>query len=597
MNIASRISPIKLVRRLRDFTLPGQALILLVAVLTAGSASSWQAQRYLSSLIIRKALAEQMLQIKADVDNFEVTLSEAETSISQFAGLISQLNPSGPGSSNAAAIFEHLVRLDPDGAWRSRRDRFKPRDQAGIWVPSYVPITEQTKVFFGLAQPVTSLFGLGVSSYVLENTWVLPLSGGELIFWPGKPEFIRHAGPDLDYRDTPWVELTSPAVNPHRRPQWTRPDYDPAAREWLISVVAPFQQGGRWGGSVGHDLLLRDLLRWLLPINRTSQGGLMAQPLYVVAADGRLIVDGSGRPSSIRLPAAHRRVLDNAPDGQRVFPLDLGDQKLIVAALPRLDAKAVYQADSKALADLFTRELSGLQFGMTLFLALILLVGLLIVRREGRFRHRERMLLEDRNRDLEALVLTRTQELAEANRELLLQAREDSLTGIGNRRSFDRSLNLAWAEARRRQEELALIMIDVDHFKLYNDTLGHPAGDACLRDVATELRRHLRRPEDQIFRYGGEEFVVLLAKTDAAGARHCAETLRQAIVDRQLPHPQGMVTISLGIAMASPSQQHQEGDGTTLVARADTALYRAKQEGRNRVAMAGDDASEAAHQL
>ncbi len=88
MNIASRISPIKLVRRLRDFTLPGQALILLVAVLTAGSASSWQAQRYLSSLIIRKALAEQMLQIKADVDNFEVTLSEAETSISQFAGLI-----------------------------------------------------------------------------------------------------------------------------------------------------------------------------------------------------------------------------------------------------------------------------------------------------------------------------------------------------------------------------------------------------------------------------------------------------------------------------------------------------------------------------
>ena len=94
----------------------------------------------------------------------------------------------------------------------------------------------------------------------------------------------------------------------------------------------------------------------------------MAQPLYVVAADGRLIVDGSGRPSSIRLPAAHRRVLDSAPDGQRVFPLDLGDQKLIVAVLPRLDAKAVYQADSKELVDLFARELSGLQFGMTLFL-------------------------------------------------------------------------------------------------------------------------------------------------------------------------------------------------------------------------------------
>jgi diguanylate cyclase (GGDEF)-like protein len=205
---------------------------------------------------------------------------------------------------------------------------------------------------------------------------------------------------------------------------------------------------------------------------------------------------------------------------------------------------------------------------------LLLVIGLLIVRREGRFRHRERMLLEVRNRDLEELVRTRTQELAEANRELLMQAGEDSLTGIGNRRSFDSTLNTAWAEAQRRQEGLALIMIDVDHFKLYNDTLGHLAGDTCLREVATELRRSLRRPEDQIFRYGGEEFVVILGNTDAVGARHCAESLRHAIVKRSIAHPHGVVTISLGVA----------------VARADTALYRAKEEGRNRVAIAEDNA-------
>jgi diguanylate cyclase (GGDEF)-like protein len=590
MNLRPRIDLRKQLHRFRGFNLTGQALLLVITVLAAGGISSWQAQRYLSELLIHKALAEQVLQVQADIDNFEATLSEAEASITQFAELVSQLDPSGPESSDAAATFEQKVRLDSDGSWRSRQDQFKPRDQAGVWIPSYVKITQQVKAFFGLAHPVTSLFGLGVSSHVLENTWVLPLAGGELIFWPGKPEFIRQAAADLDYRGTPWVELTAPGVNPQRQPRWTHPDYDPAAREWLISVVAPFQQEGRWGGSVGHDLLLRDLLRWLFPTKGSSKGGLMAQPLYVVAADGRLIVDGSGRPSSARLPTIHRRVLAKPPNGKRVFAIKAGNQHLIVAALPRLDARAIYQVDSKAIVDLFTRELSGLQFGMTLFLALLLVIGLLIVRREGRFRHRERMLLEDRNRDLEELVRTRTQELAEANRELLMQAGEDSLTGIGNRRSFDSTLNTAWAEAQRRQEGLALIMIDVDHFKLYNDTLGHLAGDTCLREVATELRRSLRRPEDQIFRYGGEEFVVILGNTDAVGARHCAESLRHAIVKRSIAHPHGVVTISLGVAIARPSPTDPNQNGTKLVARADTALYRAKEEGRNRVAIAEDNA-------
>jgi diguanylate cyclase (GGDEF)-like protein len=437
------------------------------------------------------------------------------------------------------------VRRDPDGVWRSRSDRFRPRDDARIWVPPNASLTPQARSFFALAQPVTSLFGLGVSSLILENTWVLPLSGGELIFWPDKPDFIRDAAADLDYRETPWVTLTAPGVNPAGRPRWTRPDYDPAAREWLISVVAPFQQGGRWGGSVGHDILLRNLLRWLIPVGRPSPSGLMASPLYVVAADGRLIVEASGRPSGARLPEAHRRVLGPPPDGQQVFPLEFGNHHLIVALLQRLEARAVYRVDSDAIAALLSRELRGLQLGVALFLALLLLIGLVIVRRETIFRQREQRLLEDRNRELEELVQSRT------------------------------------------QEPLALLMVDVDHFKLYNDTLGHPAGDGCLRDVARELRRSLLRAEDRIFRYGGEEFVALLANTDAADAGHCAERLRRAVADQKLPHPRGVVTISLGVATAIPPRQDGDDGPSALVARADAALYRAKQQGRNAVAMAG----------
>jgi diguanylate cyclase (GGDEF)-like protein len=568
-------------------SLPGQALLLLAAVLAVAALSSWQAQRYLTDRLTAQALAEQTLQVKADISNVEASLAEAETSIAKFAGLLSQLEPAGPEASQAAARFDQLVRRDPDGAWRSRSDRFRPRDDAGIWVPPNASLTPQARSFFALAQPVTSLFGLGVSSLILENTWVLPLSGGELIFWPDKPDFIRDAAADLDYRETPWVSLTAPGVNPAGRPRWTRPDYDPAAREWLISVVAPFQQGGRWAGSVGHDILLRNLLRWLIPVGRPSPSGLMASPLYVVAADGRLIVEASGRPSGARLPEAHRRVLGPPPDGRQVFPLEFGNHHLIVALLPRLEARAVYRVDSDAIAALLSRELRGLQLGVALFLALLLLIGLVIVRREAIFRQREQRLLEDRNRELEELVQSRTQELAEANRELQQQAGEDALTGIGNRRSFDQALPLAWAQAKRRQEPLALLMVDVDHFKLYNDTLGHPAGDGCLRDVARELRRSLHRAEDRIFRYGGEEFVALLANTDAARAGHCAERLRRAVADQKLPHPRGVVTISLGVATAIPPRHDGDDGPSALVARADAALYRAKQQGRNAVAMAG----------
>jgi diguanylate cyclase (GGDEF)-like protein len=238
-------------------------------------------------------------------------------------------------------------------------------------------------------------------------------------------------------------------------------------------------------------------------------------------------------------------VLGPPPDGQQVFPLEFGNHHLIVALLQRLEARAVYRVDSDAIAALLSRELRGLQLGVALFLALLLLIGLVIVRRETIFRQREQRLLEDRNRELEELVQSRT------------------------------------------QEPLALLMVDVDHFKLYNDTLGHPAGDGCLRDVARELRRSLLRAEDRIFRYGGEEFVALLANTDAADAGHCAERLRRAVADQKLPHPRGVVTISLGVATAIPPRQDGDDGPSALVARADAALYRAKQQGRNAVAMAG----------
>jgi diguanylate cyclase (GGDEF)-like protein len=161
----------------------------------------------------------------------------------------------------------------------------------------------------------------------------------------------------------------------------------------------------------------------------------------------------------------------------------------------------------------------------------------------------------------------------------------DALTGIANRRHFDQTLVHEWRRARRSQTALSLLMIDVDHFKLYNDRYGHQAGDHCLRELAQELARCFQRSGELLARYGGEEFVVIQAGSSADEARHSAEMARQAIEQKVIPHAASpvapVVTISIGVATLLPSGQSAPEQ---LLAAADQALYAAKRGGRNRVA-------------
>jgi diguanylate cyclase (GGDEF)-like protein len=175
-------------------------------------------------------------------------------------------------------------------------------------------------------------------------------------------------------------------------------------------------------------------------------------------------------------------------------------------------------------------------------------------------------------------------EAAMSNKALHTLARRDGLTGVSNRRHFDEMLAQEFLRARRQQLPLALIMVDVDMFKVFNDTYGHPAGDECLRRVAGAIRSSLLRPGDTLFRYGGEEFAVLLPATDAEGARVVAEAMRSAVAGLGMEHTGsslGIVTISAGIGWIMPSGGSEAA--ADLVSMADHALYRAKEAGRNRV--------------
>ncbi len=249
---------------------------------------------------------------------------------------------------------------------------------------------------------------------------------------------------------------------------------------------------------------------------------------------------------------------------------------------------------ASAIIMLLTLNVGLLGFSSTGFMLLVVnnfvavaaavfaLVGTFLIERSLRQNYLQSRLLAFQNSGLE-----------ESNLHLQYLTAIDGLTQLANRRSLDTNLGTEWQRALRKREPIGLVMIDVDHFKLFNDTYGHQAGDQCLRSLAGVLKDFARRPGDIVARYGGEEFVLVLTNATAQQARLVAERLRDRIVELAIPHQRsshGSVTASLGVASLVPSAQHSGPEALLLAA--DQALYQAKEAGRNRVSVsrAGDEA-------
>ncbi|HOX92665.1 MAG TPA: sensor domain-containing diguanylate cyclase, partial [Spirochaetales bacterium] len=194
-------------------------------------------------------------------------------------------------------------------------------------------------------------------------------------------------------------------------------------------------------------------------------------------------------------------------------------------------------------------------------------------------------------------VLLDVTERVMAEERLRAMAINDELTGLLNRRGYAQLATREWKRVARQELPIAALMLDIDHFKHYNDRYGHQAGDSVLRAVAACIKAGLKRPSDLAFRYGGEEFLVLLPGTDAEGARIVAERMRESVglvrldgIDAVSP-----LTVSVGVAAVVPSKEESaRGDASleSLVGLADTRLYRAKETGRNRV-ISSDDSADA----
>ncbi|MFM9925998.1 sensor domain-containing diguanylate cyclase [Variovorax sp. H27-G14] len=379
-------------------------------------------------------------------------------------------------------------------------------------------------------------------------------STGTVTFNAAPPYFVHH-------RDNPSRDIFIGA-----------PLRSPASGEWVITVSRRVEDGnGRFNGVAVVSLGIENFLR---PFGKIDIGGSGA--ISLASTGGQLLVrypfrdQDTGRDLS-KSSSLVRQFADTASgtasfrsslDGtQRLYAFRKSDQYPVVTtvALGKNEALSAWRHDAL----------------VTLGVVIALLAAVAAVGR--------RLIVNIKRRVVaEASLLALREDLLRANRRLEVQATQDSLTGLANRRSFDEALSVEARRAAREGTALSLLLFDLDYFKRFNDTYGHVAGDRCLKAVSDALQRRAKRPGDLVARYGGEELAVILPNTDLQGARNVADLLLQHIHALNIPHrasPHARVTASAGVATLQGSQS--QGWELELIETADRALYRAKAAGRN----------------
>ncbi|MFM7267676.1 MAG: EAL domain-containing protein [Cyanobium sp.] len=541
--------------RLRGLPIGIGALFALVAIAAVGL--SQVLQERMSRHLVEKVLESQRQRINDRVSSFDGTLRNAEASVRRFADLISFRSVD---LQDVSGSLEEFAQRDPDGSWRLPRSRFDPEHDSNLWVPPMVPLSEHNQRFFLRANTITRIFGLGAQNAVIENAWMLPLVGGMTAFWPTNPSYLYNASSSLDYRHTPWVTLTDPKRNPAHEPRWVGPEYDPAARDWSISVVAPFFQDGRWAGSVGHDMRASRLLGKLIDSRDAGREGF-SRPLFVATRDGHVLAKRDGAPSKGEtVPSGIWQRLRASVDKPSLAVVPNAGNYLVMAPIPTLHAVAVYMVDGGWIRQAVSEELRVLQLAEGLFI--LVSVGSLVgfVLKDAQSRCQQQWLLEQRNSDLEQVTHI------------------DQLTQLPNRLGLQERAEAALERARLNGHELMVAFLDLDRFKTINDSLGHAAGDALLVEVARRLRSALGST-GTVARLGGDEFVVVCdTLDDASDSCLLAERLHRSFRDPiKLRDRELAVSSSIG-ASIFPTDANSF---TTLMRQADLAMYEVKNRGRN----------------
>ena len=288
--------------------------------------------------------------------------------------------------------------------------------------------------------------------------------------------------------------------------------------------------------------------------------------VVLLGADGKLLGRNPYDPALIGRDMSDTAVYQNIHAGKRSGTLRM---KSPIDGVDRISAYHIVDGEKLGIVFSVSREaaLATWRQGIYVRASIFILLAVLIV--------------------LGGLRLARQAERRQASeRSLLKLSRTDALTGLLNRRAFDQAIDIAWLHCLASGKPLSLLMIDVDCFKSFNDTYGHPAGDTCLQIVALAIKGSVHFPDDRVMRYGGEEFVVILPETPADQAMAVAQRVHARIVELQVPHARSSVTDHITVSIGCATERWELDMRTApgdLLADADRALYQAKLSGRNKV--------------
>lgn len=321
-----------------------------------------------------------------------------------------------------------------------------------------------------------------------------------------------------------------PAYNPSGELIWTPVYQDQAGKGWMVTMSVPVQERGRFRGAISVDIAT-SRLTWLLERNPVANTAL-----HLLQANGRKLAS-SGGPTPALVPQnwPQYTLQERGQRLQAVFPLQSSNWFLVLDS----DAGALHRAALR-------QSLPLALLAMFLTACLLLVLGLL-----------------------------RSQSRVEA------LSTHDWLTGVWNRRAFDEQLQAALSLLKREGSSLALILFDVDDFKHYNDTQGHPAGDKALQGIAAAVQQVAQRADDRVYRLGGEEFAVLASLPDAERLQAFMEHIGTAVREQRIEHPGsqlGLLTVSLGGVLL---QHGSHATAADAYRQADKALYQAKGSGKN----------------
>ena len=358
-------------------------------------------------------------------------------------------------------------------------------------------------------------------------------------------------------------------------------------------------------------------LDWMSKImgNLSNRPGISA---VLVDSEGTVLAAPSDQASMVGRPLdavpllsaiAERALGSDKPEGSLSFVAADGSRRMITfARIAGTQSRLIISIDEARVSAAINREIRTAYLQLA-FVCLFVLLGALIAAEKliiqpiemmaamaMRFGQGEWSSRDVRSRlpaefvplsrafnAMAAQLNTRERELVATNDRLTVMASIDMLSGLANRRGFQSRLDFEWLKGQQYGSELSLLMIDVDHFKLFNDTYGHPEGDACLSRLGETLAGIAAETMGFAGRYGGEEFCLLLPNTEPARAREIGEMVRSAVQNLGMPHCTSTyqtVTVSVGVACTAPSEAQRPGD---LIEAADAALYAAKHRGRNAV--------------